>query len=321
MKAVLIEQFGGPDALKIEDVPEPEPRNGQALVRLEAIGVNFIDIYHRTGLYPNPLPFTPGSEGAGIVEAVGPGVGEVKIGDRVAYAMGVGSYAEKALVPAWRLVRLPDSISTEYGAAVMLQGMTVHYLVRGSFAIQKGDSALVHAAAGGVGLLLVQIAKHLGAFVIGTVSTEEKAQLARRAGADEIIFYTKQNFLEETRRITAGKGVSVVYDSVGQSTFERSMECLKPRGYLVLFGQTSGPVSPFSPSLLSKGSYFLTRPSLGHYTATREELLNRANEVFEWVKSGAMKIRIDQAYPLEKASEAHQRLESRASTGKILLLP
>ncbi len=321
MKAVLIEQFGGPDALKFKDVPEPEPGEGKALVRLEAIGVNFIDIYHRTGLYPNSLPFSPGSEGAGIVEAVGPGVSEVKVGDRVAYAMGVGSYAERAVVAAWRLVKLPDWISIQDGAAVMLQGMTAQYLVRGSYPIQRGDSILIHAAAGGVGLLLVQIAKHLGAFVIGTVSNEEKEQMAKRAGADEVILYTKKDFLDETQRITAGKGVSAVYDSVGQTTFERSVECLKPRGYLVLFGQSSGPVGPFSPSLLAKGSYFLTRPSLGHYTATREELLNRSNEVFEWVKSGAMKIRIDRTYPLEKAADAHVYLESRASTGKILLLP
>jgi NADPH:quinone reductase len=321
MKAVVFEQFGGPDVIKIKEIPEPEPSEGQALIRLEAIGVNFIDIYHRTGLYPNPLPFIPGSEGAGIVEAVGPGVREVKIGDKVAYAMGVGSYAEKVVQPGWRIVKLPEWMTTQYGAAVLLQGMTAHYLLRGSYAVQGGDSVLIHAAAGGVGLLLIQIAKHLGAFVIGTVSTDEKAQMVKRIGADEVIIYSKQDFLEETKRITAGKGVEVVYDSVGQSTFEKSLQCLKPRGYLVLFGQSSGPVPPISPSLLVKGSYFLTRPTLAHYTATREELLNRANEVFEWVKSGVMKIRIDQAYPLERAGEAHRRLESRASTGKILLLP
>jgi NADPH:quinone reductase len=321
MKAIVIEEFGSRDVLKVKEVPEPQPGEGQARVRLEAIGVNFIDIYHRTGLYPNPLPCTPGSEGAGVVDAVGPGVKDVKIGDRVAYAMGVGSYAEKAVMPTWRLVQVPESISTQQAAAVLLQGMTVEFLLRGAYPVQRGESILVHAAAGGVGSLLVQVAKNIGAFVIGTVSTEEKAALARKAGADEIILYTKQDFLEETRRITEGKGVSVVYDSVGQTTFERSIGCLKPRGYLVLFGQSSGVVSPFSPSLLAKGSNFLTRPSLGHYTATREELLQRANQVFDWVKSGAMKIRIDSSYPLEKATEAHARLESRASTGKILLLP
>ena len=321
MKAIVVEQFGGPEVLKWKDVADPEPSEGQAVVRLEAIGVNFIDIYHRTGLYPNPLPFIPGSEGAGIVEAVGPGVREVRIGDRVAYAMGVGAYAEKTVVPAWRLVKLPESISSEYGAAIMLQGMTAQYLVRGSYPIQRGDSILIHAAAGGVGLLLVQIAKHLGAFVIGTVSNEEKAQMAKREGADEIILYTKLDFRDEVKRITGGKGVSAVYDSCGQTTFERSLESLRPRGCMVLFGQSSGPVPPFSASLLSKGSYFLTRPSLGHYTATREELLNRANEVFEWAKSGVLKIQMDSKYPLEQASEAHRRLESRASMGKILLVP
>ena len=322
MKAIRIEQHGGPEVLRYVDVPAPEPGTGEARVRLEAIGLNFIDVYHRTGLYPLKLPFIPGSEGAGVVDAVAPDVSDVRTGDRVAYAMGAGSYAEMAVLPAWRLVKLPEWINAQQAAAAMLQGMTVHYLVKGSYWIKPGDRALVHAAAGGVGRLLVQAAKHLGAFVIGTVSNDEKAALAREAGADEVILYTKQDFRDETRRITGGLGVQVVYDSVGQSTFDRSLDCLSPRGTLVLFGQSSGPVPPFNPALLAqKGSLFLTRPTLANYTATREELLQRAGEVFDWIRKGVLQLRVDSTFPLAQAGEAHRRLEGRESAGKILLSP
>ena len=322
MKAIRIEQCGGPEILKLVDVPAPEPGKGEARIKLDAIGLNFIDVYHRTGLYAQKLPFTPGSEAAGVVDAVGPGTSDVRPGERVAYATGSGSYAEMAVLPAWKLVKLPDWISSQQGAATMLQGMTVHYLVKGAYWIRRGDRALIHAAAGGVGRLLVQAAKHLGAFVIGTVSTEEKAALAREAGADEVILYTQHDFCDETKRITGGEGVNVVYDSVGQSTFERSLDCLRPRGMMVLFGQSSGPVPPFNLGQLNtKGSLFITRPTLGHYTANREELLLRAGEVFDWIHSGVMNLRIDSTFPLAQAADAHRRLESRASAGKILLLP
>jgi NADPH:quinone reductase len=278
MKAIRIQQHGGPEVLKIEEVPVPIPGEEQALVRLEAIGVNFIDVYHRTGLYKIAPPFTPGMEGAGVVESVGKSVKDVQAGDRVAYAMAIGSYAEKALVPAWQLVKLPNGVDARLGAALMLQGMTAHYLTQTTYPVKSGDSVLVHAAAGGVGLLVVQMAKKKGARVIGTVSTEEKAKLSREAGADEIIFYTQKDFEAEIKRLTQGKGVQVVYDSVGKSTFEKSLNCLVPRGMLVLFGQSSGPAPPFDPGLLaSKGSLFLTRPSLTQYAATRQELLSRTS--------------------------------------------
>jgi NADPH2:quinone reductase len=322
MKAIRIQQYGGAEVLQPADVATPEPGKGEARVRLEAIGVNYIDIYHRTGLYPQNVPFTPGAEGAGIVDAVGPDVLDVAPGDRVAYAGAPGSYAEFVVLPAWKLVKAPEWLDMQQAAASMLQGMTVHYLVKGAYWIKPQDLVLAHAAAGGVGRMLVQAAKRLGAFVIGTAGNAEKAALAREAGADEVIIYTQQDFRDETKRITNGQGVHVVYDSVGQSTFERSLDCLRPRGHMVLFGQSSGPVAPFNPSLLAqKGSLFLTRPILAHYTNNREELLLRANEVFEWIRTKAVTLKIDSTFPLSQAGDAHRRLESRASAGKILLLP
>lgn len=322
MKAIVIEQNGGTEVLQLKEVPVPEPKAGEIRVRLEAVGVNFIDVYHRTGLYPIPLPIIPGSEGAGVVDAVGNQVKDFRIGDRVAYAMGLGSYAEFVVLPAVKALKLPDSISTRDAAAITLQGLTAHYLCRSTYPVKPGDPVLIHAAAGGVGLLLTQAAKHLGAFVIGTVSTAEKAKIAREAGADEAILYTEKDFMQETRRMTNGRGVVVVYDSVGKSTFEKSLDSLQPRGMLVSFGNSSGPVAPFSPSILStKGSLFLTRPTLAHYTLTRQELMQRAEELFQWVNSGVLKIRIDSTFPLAQAADAHRRLESRASCGKILLLP
>jgi NADPH:quinone reductase len=322
MKAIRVEEYGGPDALKLRELPAPDPGSGEARVRLEAIGVNYIDIYHRTGLYPLTPPFTPGSEGAGVVDAIGPDVTEVKIGDRVAFAMSIGSYADAVLVPAWKLVPLPDKMGTLHAASLMLQGLTTHYLTRSTYPIQAGESVLIHAAAGGVGILLVQVAHHLGAFVIGTVSTEEKARIVREAGANEVILYAEKDFVQEIKRITSGSGVHVVYDSVGQQTFDGSLDCLRRRGMLVSFGQSGGPVPPFSPLVLSsKGSLFLTRPTLAHYAVNREELLARTKELFEWETSGVVKAKIDQTFPLAEAAQAHRRLESRASIGKILLIP
>lgn len=322
MKAIRVESYGGPDRLVLQDVEKPTPKSGEALVKLEAIGVNFIDIYHRTGLYPQPLPFTPGSEAAGTVEAVGADAFDIEIGDRVAYAMSPGAYAEYAVVPVSKLVKLPENISAKQAAAAMLQGMTAHYLVTSTYALKSGDAALVHAAAGGVGLLLIQMAKRIGASVFGTVSTEEKAQLARRAGADEVIIYTKQDFEEEVKRATRDRGVQVVYDSVGKTTFMKSLKSLAPRGLLALFGQSSGPVPPFDATLLAQGgSLYLTRPSLAHYTATREELLWRAGDVLRWVSAGELKLRIGKTFPLAEAAEAHRQLEGRETTGKVLLIP
>jgi len=322
MKAIRIHNHGGAEVLAYEDVPVPEPGAGEARVKIEASGVNFIDIYHRIGLYPMNRPFILGSEGAGIVDALGEGVSEVKPGDRVAYAMIPGSYAEYAVVPAVKLVPVPDDIDAKSAAGIMLQGMTAHYLTHSTYPLQKGDTALVHAAAGGVGLLLVQVAKMLGARVIGTVSTESKADLARRAGADEIIQYTQADFLAEVKRITNGQGVHVVYDSVGATTFEKSLDCLRPRGYLVLFGQSSGPVAAFDPAkLAAKGSLFLTRPSLAHYALTRAELLRRATDLFDWMQAGKLNLRIEKSLPLQDAREAHQLLEKRKTTGKLILIP
>jgi NADPH2:quinone reductase len=322
MKAIRIESYGGPDRLVYRDVDKPEPKPGEALVQIEAIGVNYIDVYHRTGLYPLPLPFTPGTEAAGTVEAVGPGVSEIEVGDRVAYTMAIGSYAEYAVVPASRLVKIPDEMDAQRAAAAMLQGMTAHYLVTSTYPLKSGDTALVHAAAGGVGLLLVQMAKRIGARVFGTVSTKEKAEIAREAGLDEVILYTERDFQEEVKRLTGGKGVRVVYDSVGKTTFMKSLESLAPRGLLALFGQSSGPVPPLDAALLAqKGSLYLTRPTLAHYTATREELLWRALDVLEWASSGELKLRIGKTFPLAEAAEAHRQLEGRATTGKILLIP
>lgn len=322
MKAIIVEEYGGADRLLYRDAERPEPKAGEALVRVEAVGVNYIDIYHRTGLYPLPLPFTPGSEAAGTVEAVGAGVSEIALGDRVAYAMALGSYAGYASVPAARLVKVPEGIDTQTAAAAMLQGMTAHYLVTSTYTLKRGETALVHAAAGGVGLLLIQMAKRIGARVFGTVSTEEKAALAREAGADEVFIYTEQDFQEETRRATGGAGVEVVYDSVGRTTFLKSLDSLAPRGMLALFGQSSGTVPPFDAALLAqKGSLFLTRPSLAHYTRTREELLWRAGEVLSWIGAGALKVRIEKRFALAEAAAAHTQLEGRATTGKVLLLP
>jgi NADPH2:quinone reductase len=322
MKAIRVESYGGPERLVYTDVEKSEPNAGEALVKLEAIGVNYIDVYHRTGLYPMPLPFTPGSEAAGTVEAVGDDVSEIHVGDRVAYAMSPGAYAEYSLVQTSKLVKLPDGIDTESAAAAMLQGMTAHYLATSTYPLKSGDAALVHAAAGGVGLLLIQIAKRRGARVFGTVSTEEKAALAREAGADEIIIYTEQDFQEEIKRATDGAGVQVVYDSVGQTTFMKSLDSLAPRGMLALFGQSSGSVPPFDAALLAqKGSLYLTRPSLAHYTLTREELLWRAGEVLSWIAAGELKLRVGHKFSLSEAAEAHRQLEGRKTTGKVLLLP
>ena len=322
MKAIRVQFPGGPEVLKYEEVSEPKPAPGQALVRLHAIGVNFIDVYHRTGLYKLPLPFTPGMEGAGVVESVGEGVTEVQLGDRVAYAMAVGAYAELAVVPSWQLVKIPATMDFSSAAAVMLQGMTAHYLTHSTYAIQPGDTILVHAAAGGAGLLIAQMAKRRGAQVIGTVSTEEKARLARSAGVDEVILYTEADFEAEVKRLTEGKGLPVVYDSVGKTTYEKSLNCLRPRGMMVLFGQSSGAVPPIDPGILAaKGSLYLTRPSLGHYSATREELVSRADDVIGWVSKGELKLRIEKTFALSDAAEAHRELESRRTTGKLLIIP
>jgi NADPH:quinone reductase len=322
MKAIRIEQQGGPENLQLEDIAVPKPGPEEVLVKLDASGVNFIDTYHRTGLYKMPLPFTPGMEGAGTVASAGERVIDWSPGDRVAWAMTVGSYAEYAVVPEAKLVRVPDGVNTRTAAAIMLQGMTAHYLTRSTFPLKSGDTALVHAAAGGAGLLITQFAKSIGARVIGTVSTEEKAKLARDAGADEVILYTQQDFEAETKRITNGKGADVVYDSVGATTFQKSLNSLRPRGMMVLFGQSSGPVPPFELTLLNqKGSLYVTRPSLNHYVLTREELIWRADELFTAVLEGKLKVRIDKEYPLAEAAQAHRDLESRKTTGKLLLVP
>ena len=321
MRAICIHQYGDPDVLVYEeDVSLPEPGPAEVRVRLQASGVNFIDTYHRRGLYQATPPFTPGMEGAGVVDAVGEGVTYVTPGDRVAYAMHIGSYAEYAIVPAWRLVKVPHDIDIDTAAAVMLQGMTAHYLLRSTYPVQRGDTVLVHAAAGGMGLLLVQIAKLWGARVIGTTSTAEKAELALKYGADEIILYTEIDFVEATLDLTEGQGVQAVYDGVGKDTFLKGLDCLRPRGYMVLYGQASGPVQPLDPQILNqKGSLFLTRPSLGHYTATDEEIQGRAEDLFEWIRTGALNVRIDRIFPLSEAAEAHRYLEDRQTKGKLLL--
>jgi NADPH:quinone reductase len=322
MKAVRIYKIGGPEVLSYEDVPLPEPGAGQVRVKIEAIGVNYADIYQRSGLYPSQLPTTLGQEAAGVVDAVGPDVTDVRVGERVAYTSQPGVYAEYAVVAASFLVPLPEGIETQTAAAVMLQGMTAHYLALSTYALKSGEVALVHAAAGGVGQLLVQIARRQGTRVIGTVSTEEKARLAREAGASDIILYTQTDFAPETRRLTSGTGAHVVYDSVGKTTFEGSLDSLRPRGYLVLFGQSSGPVSSFDPQVLNrKGSLFLTRPTLVNYIATREELLWRSSDLFKWIKDSELKVRIDKTFPLSAAAEAHRHLEGRQTRGKVLLIP
>ncbi|MGE5647820.1 MAG: quinone oxidoreductase family protein [Acidobacteriota bacterium] len=322
MKAILVNTVGGPGQLELNDVPTPAPGPGQALVRLKAIGVNFIDVYFRTGLYKAVPPIAIGQEGAGIVEAVGPEVNEVAPGDRVAWAGPRGSYADYAIVPSESLVKIPEAVDFKTAAAVMLQGMTAHYLTRSTYPLKEREVALVHAAAGGVGLLLVQMAKMAGARVIGTVSTEAKADLALKAGADAVIFYTRQDFEPEVKRLTDGRGVDVVYDSVGQATFMKSLICLRPRGMMVSFGQSSGPVPAIEPLVLSQmGSLYLTRPVLAHYTATRLEMLWRADELFTWLAAGKLKVRIDKTYKLSEAPQAHADLEGRKSSGKLLLLP
>ncbi|MCZ6479244.1 MAG: quinone oxidoreductase [Candidatus Methylomirabilales bacterium] len=322
MKAIRVHKYGGSEVLTLEDLPTPQPGPGQALVKIEAIGLNFIDVYQRTGLYPAPLPRLMGVEGAGVVEAIGPDVTEVRVDDRVAYTGVPGSYAEYAIVPAERLVTLPPGVDTHTAAAAMLQGMTAHYLVHTTYPLKRGNSCLVHAAAGGVGLLLCQMARDAGARVFGTVSTEEKARLAREAGAEVAIRYTEQDFEAEIKRLTNGQGLQVVYDSVAKDTFEKSLNCLAPRGYLVLYGQSSGPVPPFDVNQLSaKGSLFLTRPTLAHYTRTREELLERATDVLNAVSTGTLKLRIGATFPLAEAAEAHRQLEGRKTTGKVLLIP
>jgi NADPH2:quinone reductase len=322
MKIVRVHEFGGPEALQYEDAPVPDPSSGEARVRIESIGLNFIDCYHRKGLYPGGLPVTPGMEAAGVVDAVGSGTDELKVGDRVAYATHQGSYAEYTVVPAGKLVPMPDEVSTQGAAAVMLQGMTAHYLAFTTYPLGPTDTALVHAAAGGVGLLLTQMAKRAGARVIGTASTDEKAALAKQAGADEIILYTQTDFEEETHRLTDNQGVNVVYDSVAKTTFEKGLNCLKPRGYMVLYGQSSGPVSEFNPQILNqKGSLFLTRPSLTHYADDREELLQRSGDLFRWMSSGELNVRIDTTFALGDAAAAHRYIEGRQTKGKVLLIP
>jgi len=322
MRAIRMRENGGPEVLRVETVDDPIPGPGEALVRVEATGLNFIEIYQRKGMYKTPLPWIPGEEGAGTIVSVGPGVTDLRPGDRVVSYNLQGSYAELALVSADRLIALPDDVSTRDAAAVILQGMTAHYLVTSVYALQPGDTCLVHAAAGGVGLLLCQMAKRRNAIVIGTVSTEEKAALAREAGADEVILYTKQDFVTEVQRITDGKLLQVVYDSVGATTFMKSLQCLARRGMMASFGQSSGMVPPLDPlELLRHGSLFLTRPTLAHYAAARDELVWRAGDVLGWVRDGSLKVRIDRAVPLAEVGAAHQALEERRTTGKVLLVP
>ena len=321
MKAIQVPQNGGPDVMQLVDLPIPQPQPDQAVVKLSASGVNFIDVYHREGRYKTSLPFILGQEGAGTVTAVGSDVKSVKAGDRVAWTGILGSYAEYAAVPADRLVPIPTDIPEQQAAAAMLQGMTAHYLTHDTYPLKRGQTALIHAAAGGVGLLLVQMAHTIGARVIGTVSTDEKAKLARDAGADQIILYTKQDFEAETKHLTNGKGVDVVYDGVGKTTFEKGLNVLRPRGYMVLFGGSSGAVPPFDLIQLSqKGSLFVTRPTLVHYIGTTEELRNRAGAVFGMIAAGKLKLRIEHTYKLADAQQAHRDLESRKTAGKLLLL-
>lgn len=322
MKAIQVKQTGGPEALIVTDLPVPEPKTNEAVVKLSAAGVNFIDVYFREGRYKAALPFVPGQEGAGVVTAIGSEVKSLKAGDRVAWSGQLGAYAEYAAIPADRLVSIPSGVSDQQAAAAMLQGMTAHYLSHDTYPLQRGQTALVHAAAGGVGLLLVQMAHNIGARVIATVSTDAKAKLARDAGADDIILYTQQDFEAETKRLTDGKGVHVVYDSVGKTTFEKGLNILRPRGMMALFGGSSGAVPPFDPIVLSqKGSLYLTRPSLVNYIASREELVDRSTAVFSMIAAGKLKLRIEHTYPLAEAQQAHRDLEGRKTTGKLLLIP
>jgi len=322
MKAIQVSKNGGPEVLQLAELPVPQPKPNEAVVKLAASGVNFIDVYHREGRYKTPIPYVPGQEGAGVVTAVGADVKSVKAGDRVAWASQLGAYAEYAAIPVERLVPVPAGMSDQQAAAAMLQGMTAHYLSHSTFPLKRGDTALVHAAAGGVGLLLTQMSHNLGARVIATVSTDEKARLAREAGADEIILYTQSDFEAETKRLTGGKGVDVVYDSVGLTTFEKGLNALRPRGMMVLYGGSSGAVPPFDLIALSaKGSLFVTRPTLAHYTLTRDELVERSSSIFGMMAAGKLKLRIEHTYPLAEAQQAHRDLEGRKTTGKLLLLP
>jgi NADPH2:quinone reductase len=322
MQAIRFHATGGPEALQLDDIPVPEPGPGQAQVQLAASGLNFMDIYQREGLYTVPLPYTLGQEGSGVVTAVGPDVSEIHVGDQVAFANVPGAYAEYVVAPVARLVPVPQGVDLRQAAALMLQGMTAHYLTHSTYPLKSGDTALIHAAAGGVGLLLVQLAKRLGARVIGTTSTGEKAQLARGAGADEVILYTQEDFVTRTRALTDGRGVDVVYDSVGKTTFMGSLDCLHPRGYMVIYGQSSGPVPPMDVQILNaKGSLFLTRPTLAHYIATRDELLTRAGDLFELLAEGTLQVRIGATFPLAQAAAAQQALAGRQTTGKVLLIP
>ncbi len=323
VKAIRIHKAGGPEVLAWEDVALDKPGPGQISIRHGAVGLNYIDVYHRTGLYPLTYPSGIGMEGAGAVEAVGPGVTDFKPGDRVAYASApLGAYSEARLMPADRVVRVPDSISDRDAAAMMLQGMTVEYLVRRTYPIKRGDTVVIHAAAGGIGLIFCQWAKHLGAVVIGTVSSDEKAKLAEAHGCDHTIIYTREDFTKRVREITDGAGVPVVYDSIGKDTFEKSLDCLRPRGLMVSFGNASGPVPSFSPAILgAKGSLYLTRPSLVHYNAARADLIESAKALFNVVTSGAVKIAVNQTYPLKDAAQAHRDLEARKTTGSTVLIP
>jgi len=322
MRAIEITQTGGPEVMVLRELPTPEPGAGQALMQIEACGVNFIDVYQREGRYAVPLPFVPGQEAAGTVIAVGADVSAVKVGDRVAWCHVMGTYAEYAVAPLAKLIAIPDSITTKQAAGAMLQGMTAHYLAHSTYAIQDGDTVLIHAGAGGVGLLLIQMAKRLGARVLTTVSTEEKAALARHAGADEVILYTQEDFAPKVRELTGGKGVPVVYDSVGKTTFDGSLACLQTRGMMVLYGGSSGAVPPFDLIQLStKGSLFVTRPTMKDYTATRADLEQRAGDVLKWVAEDNLKLRLEHSYPLAEAAQAHRDLEGRKTTGKVLLIP
>ncbi|MCK6551370.1 quinone oxidoreductase [Myxococcota bacterium] len=322
MQQIVAEHPGGPEVLQLVERPSPTPGAAELRVRVEAAGVNFIDVYHRTGLYPLPAPIALGLEGAGIVEALGPGVTDVAVGDRVAWAGAQGSYASEVVVAANKAVRVPDGVDAKTAAAIMLQGMTAELLSSSAYPLGPRDTCLVHAAAGGVGLLLVQLAKRRGARVIGTVSSRDKAELARAAGADEVILYTESDFVAEVARLTGGTKVDVVYDSVGRTTFDRSLDCLRPRGMMVLFGQSSGPVPPVDLQVLArKGSLFVTRPTLFSYVATREELLARASTIFDAVREGSLTVRIHDVLPLARAADAHRALEGRRTTGKLLLVP
>jgi NADPH2:quinone reductase len=322
MKAIRVHAPGGPEVMRLEEVPDPQADPGEVVVRMGAIGINFIEIYQRKGHYPMQLPFTPGAEGAGTVVAVGEGVTQVRVGDRVASETFKGSYAELAKARAERVVRLPDAVETRVGAAIMLQGITAHYLTMSTYPLHSGHRCLIHAAAGGVGLLLCQIAKRRGAWVVGTTSTPEKAKLAHEAGADEVILYTQQDFVAEVRRLTGGKGLHVVYDSVGKTTFDGSLDCLATRGMMVLFGQSSGPVPPLDPQILNrKGSLFLTRPTIAHYATAPDELSARASELLGWVAEGWLHVHIDRTLPLGEAAAAHAALEARQTVGKVLLAP